>query len=423
MTQAAPPPRSIAWTWGLCLVLFSGTLLNYANRFAFNQNATPIKEAFGLNDETYGGVNSWFAIGFALGGLLFGVLADWLSVRWLFPFVVIAFSAASAACGLVETVLTLSILQFLVALFEAGHWPCSLRTTQRNFKPAMRTLGNSILQSGASVGAVLTPLLVLAIITYRPDQWRWAFFIVGGMGVPWAIAWLLMVREDDLRRPVIQTNESTAGPGDDQELQEIPFWQVFLTRRWWLLLIVVCGINLVWHYIRVWLPIWLVDERGYSEAFLQKFTAVYYIVTFVGAIAAGRLTHSLSHSGWNVHTARMTVFLGCAVLAAFVIPAEFLPRGPLFLGALLCVAFGSLGLFPIYYSLNQEISARHQGKVGGTLAFSTWGLLFFFHDWVGRVLERTPDYKPWIVTAIGLGPLAAYLVLLTCWGRRPGSGS
>ena len=283
----------------------------------------------------------------------------------------------------------------------------------------MRTLGNSILQSGASVGAVLTPLLVLAIITWRPDQWRWAFFIVGGLGVPWAIAWLLMIREDDLRRPVIQTNESTAGPGDDQVLQEIPFWQVFLTRRWWLLLIVVCGINLVWHYIRVWLPIWLVEERGYSLGFLQVFTAVYYLVTFVGALLAGWLTQRLPQRGWNVHSARMTVFLGCAVLASCVIAAEFLPRGPLFLGALLCVAFGSLGLFPIYYSLNQEISARHQGKVGGTLAFSTWGLLFFFHDWVGRVLERTPDYKPWIVTAIGLGPLAAYLVLLTCWGRRP----
>lgn len=409
----------MAWTWGLCAVLFSGTLLNYANRFAFNQNATPIKEAFGLNDQTYGDVNGWFAIGFALGGLLFGVLADWLSVRWLFAFVVLAFSAASAACGIVETVLALSVCQFLVALFEAGHWPCSLRTTQRNFKPAMRTLGNSILQSGASVGAVLTPLLVLAILIHWPEHWRWAFFVVGGLGVPWAIAWLLMVQEEDLRRPVIQTNETGAGPGEDRELQEIPFWQVFVTRRWWLLLFVVCGINLVWHYIRVWLPIWLVEEREYSQEFLQVFTTIYYVLTFAGALFAGWLTQRLSQRGWNVHTARMTVFLGCGLLASFVIPAEFLPRGPLFIGALLCVAFGSLGLFPIYYSLNQEISARHQGKVGGTLAFSTWGLLFFFHRWIGRVLEQTPDYKPWIVTAIGLGPLAAFLVLLTCWGRRP----
>lgn len=409
----------MTWTWGLCLVLFAGTLLNYANRSALNQNAAAIQKAFGLTEESYGEVNSWFAIGFAIGGLVFGVLADWISVRWLFPAIVLAFSIASAACGRVKTFEALSTCQFFVALFEAGHWPCSLRTTQRNFKPAMRTLGNSFLQSGASVGAVLTPLLILAIYWYDPERWRWTFTIVGGLSVPWAIAWLLMVRDADLQRPVIQTNEQAQGAGDERELQEIPFWQVFATRRWWLLLFVVSGINLVWHYMRVWLPIWLVKERGYSEEFLQWFTSIYYVITFLAALGTGYMTQALPRRGWNVHTARMAVFLGCGILTSFVIAAEFLPRGYLFLAALLLVACGSLGLFPIYYSLNQEISAKHQGKVGGTLAFSTWALLFFFHRWVGRVLKEMPELKPWIVLLVGLGPLAAFLVLLAFWGRRP----
>lgn len=418
-TSAATPSRSSAWAWSLCLVLFASTLLNYANRFAFTQNAVPIKSEFGLSDEQYGGINARFAIGFACGGLLFGILADLISVRWLFPAVVLLWSLAGAATGQARTLQQVAWCQFLLALFEAGHWPCALRTTQRTFKPAARTLGNSLLQSGASVGAILTPQLVAAVHAHNPDRWRWSLYAVGALGLPWIVAWLAMVREADVRRPVIQTDETAAGAGEERVLQEIPLWRIFTGKRWWLLLLVVTCINVVWHYIRVWLPLWLEEDHGYSHQFVQHFTSLYYLATFIGAMTAGWATAALSRRGWNVHAARMAVFLVCALLASSVIPAAFLPRGPLLLAALLLVGFGSLGLFPIYYSLNQELSARHQGKVGGALGFSTWGVLFFFHEWVGRVLTRQPEAKPFIVLLVGLGPIVAWILLRLFWSRRP----
>lgn len=412
------PPRSTAWTWTLCLVLLSATLLNYANRLALTQNAGPVMRDFETDKEGYGRINGWFSLGFACGGLLFGALADVISVRLLYPAVVLIWSAACVACGLVRSLEALIACQFFLALFEAGHWPCALRTTQRTFKPAMRTLGNSILQSGASLGAILTPQIIAALYVYDPAQWRWVFFIVGGLSIPWALAWLALVRERDVRRPVFQTDESSAGAGRDQELEEVPFWHIFTLRRWWLLLFVVSCINLVWHYMRVWLPVWLGDERGYSHEFVQHFTSLYYLATFIGALLAGWLTSALPRRGWNVHRARLAVFLGCGLLSAMVIPAAFLPKGNALLACLLLVAFGSLGLFPIYYSLNQEISAKNQGKVGGSLAFSTWGMLYFFHQWVGSVLEQYPEWKPWIVTLVGLGPLVALAALVLFWGQR-----
>jgi ACS family hexuronate transporter-like MFS transporter len=410
--------RSNTWTWTLCVILLGATLLNYANRFALTQNAARAIEAFQTDKAGYGRVNGWFSLGFACGGLLFGVLADVISVRILYPAVMLIWSAASVCCGLVQSLELLIACQFLLALFEAGHWPCALRTTQRTFKPAMRTWGNSLLQSGASLGAILTPQIVAGLYRYDPAQWRWVFFIVGGLSVPWVIAWLATVREADVRRPVIQTDETAAGEGEAREMREVPFWRVFTMRRWWLLLAVVSLINVVWHYIRVWLPLWLGDERGYPDLFVQDFTSVYYAATFVGSLAAGWLTAALPRWGWNVHRARLAVFLVCGLLTAMVIPAAFLPKGNLLLACLLLTGFGSLGLFPIYYSLNQEISARNQGKVGGSLAFSTWGMLYFFHEWVGRVMKETPEIKPLIVTLVGLGPLAAFVVLVLFWGRR-----
>ena len=446
-TAATDAERSQRWTWLVCLVLLTATFLNYANRFAFTQNADRIQQEFQTNEEGYGKIAGYFGLGFAIGGLTFGILADVISVRLLYPAVVVIWSLAGISSGLVSGLVGLGVSQFILGLFEAGHWPCALRTTQRVFKPAQRTMGNSLLQSGASLGAVATPLLVVALLNWNPDNWRYAFFITGGVGLPWVLWWLLTVSEADLRRPVIQTDESSSGSGAERELQEMPFFRIFLTRRWWILLVVVVCINTFWHYIRVWMPLTLIKDHGYTPEFVGYFTSLYYLSTFFGSIACGWLTSRLARTGWNVHRSRLAVFLLFGVLSTLSIPAAFMSRGPLLLASLLVVAFGSLGLFPIYYSLNQELSAKNQGKVGGTLGFSTWGILFFVHPLIGGTVDHYPTIgellsshplfrlaglgetllpfvnaatptRAYLFAAVGLGPLLAFAVLALAWGQR-----
>ncbi len=411
--------RFTAWQVAVCLVLLSATFLNYADRFSFTQNAVRVQEALKLSEAGYGALAGYFGLGFACGGLLFGILADWVSVRKLYPTVVVVWSLANISCGLANNVWAMGVSQFALGLFQAGHWPCALRTTQRAFRPDQRTWANSLLQSGASLGAVATPLAVLALYEWDPSQWRWVFFIMGGLGLPWAIVWLLTVSEADTRRPVIQTDEVSAGLGEQRQLQEVPFFRLFLTRRWWVLLLVVICINTLWHYIRVWMPLMLEKDHGYSPQFTQSFTSVYYAATFFGSLASGWLTLRLAAANWNVHRARLAVFLMFSLLSAMAIPAAFAESGPLLLGLLLAVAFGSLGLFPIYYSLNQELSAKNQGKVGGTLGFSTWVLLAVIHPAIGGWVDADPTIRPWLFATVGFGPLLAFAALALLWGKRP----
>ena len=411
--------RGPIWIWSICALLLCATFLNYSNRYTFTQNEQPIEREFRTDEAGYGLVAGQFALGFAIGGLLFGILADRISIRWLYPIVVLVWSLSGFASGLAGGLVGLLICRALLGLFEAGHWPCALRTTQRLFKPDQRTWANGVLQSGASLGAVATPLLVAALYAWDPSQWRWVFFLVGGLGLPWAIWWLLMVRESDMQRPVIQTDESNPGAGKEQTLQEVPFVRLFQTRRWWLLLIVVICINTLWHYIRVWMPVTLEKDHEYSHQFVNLFTSIYYLSTFVGSLTAGWLTVKLVRSGWNVHRARLAVFFAFGLLSSLSIVAAFAPRGVLLLGCLLAVAFGSLGLFPVYYSLTQELSAKNQGKVGGTLSFATWGILSQVHPLVGRLVKEDPTIRPYLFAAVGLGPLVAFLVLWLFWGQRP----
>ena len=405
----------------LAAVLFCATFILYADRVVVTQNAGPIKDAYGASNEQYGEVNGWFGQGFAFGGLTFGVLADVVPVRWLYPAVVLVWSGFGAASGAASTIEKLTLCQFFMGFFQAGHWSCALRTTQRVFKPAQRVLGNSVLQSGAAIAQILTPLLIVGLLAWNRDQWKLAFFIAGGLGVPWAMAWLLTVRAADLERPVIQTDETSAGTGTERAMEDESFFRALQNPRLWVLLVIVVAINTMWHYVRVWLPLILEDERHYSHEFVQFFTSFYYTATFFGSLASGAAVGWLAGRGWNVHRARVTVFLVCGVLCTLTVPAAFLPAGSLMLGLLLVVAFGSLGLFPVFYSLNQEISAKHQGKVGGLLGFSAWSIMFFVHKGVGRVADQDPKLRPMLFALVGLLPMVAGLVLVLGWGRRKAS--
>ena len=410
--------RSERWGWLVCGILFFATFLNYANRVTFTQNPRQVRATFHADEADFGRAEAMFGWGFAGGGLLFGILADRISIRWLYPLVVSAWSLAGISTGLVETLGAYELSRLLLGLFEAGHWPCALRMTQRTFRPAQRTLGNSILQSGASFGQVLTPLLIVMLIPWDPTHWRLSCLVVGAAGLPWVVLWLCSVRETDVSRPVIQTDEHSAGAGQDQVIQEVPFLSLFTTRRWWLLLAVVVCINTPWHYVRVWMPDTLETDHGYEKKFVDYFTSAYYSATFLGSLCSGWITMRLTRGGWNVQRARLAAFLFFGLLTACSVPAAFASRGPLLLGLLLLVAFGSLGLFPIYYSFAQELSGRNQGKVGGLLGFSTWTLLGIMQWKIGALVKADVSIRPWLLAAVGLLPLVAFAVLALCWGKR-----
>jgi len=205
-----PPPRGASWKWWVCGLLLLATMVNYMDRLTLNQMSKRVMDELGFDERGYGEIESAFAYAFAVGAILAGWMADRWNVRWIYPTALLLWSAAGFATGLVQSFFGLLACRFFLGLSEAGHWPCALRTTQRILPPAERSMGNSILQSGAAVGAILTPLLILAL-PKGPDTWRYPFLIVGGAGVTWVVLWLASVRSADLAS--VHTNPSPAPIG------------------------------------------------------------------------------------------------------------------------------------------------------------------------------------------------------------------
>ncbi len=394
--------RSRAWKWWVCGMLLLASTINYMDRQTLANAAVRISKQLSLSQEQYGGLELGFGWAFAVGSIAFGILADRWSIRWLYPVLVTMWSATGFATGMVRTYEELAVCRVLLGFFEAGHWPCAVKVTQRLLEPSDRSLGNSVLQSGTSIGAIITPLVMRAIMTEEIGTWRLAFQVVGAVGLVWVVAWLLIVRHGDLR-PV------PPKPGGAS------IWAVLSSRRMIALMLIIACINTGWQLLRAWLPKFLQEGRGYSESTALYFNSAFFVATDVGCLGAGALAWWLCRRGFTVHGSRVAVFLVCAVLSSLTLLAAVLPQGMALLATLLVVGAGALGVFPIYHALTQDLSKDHQGKVsgaGGVAAFA----LSPAHSLFGRMVDQSGSFDVGIAIA-GCLPVLAFVVLVILWGR------
>lgn len=404
--------RQGTWRWWICGLLLCASTINYMDRQTLANAAVRITKQFQLSNEQYGNLEMGFGWAFAVGSLVFGFLADAISVRWVYPAVLLLWSVVGFATGLVESYSGLLLCRTLLGFFEAGHWPCAIKTTLKLLEPKDRSMGNSVLQSGTSIGAIITPLLMRFLLTDELDSWRFAFQLVGLIGLVWIVAWFYLVRSGDL------DDTPRTATASESQASLLALRDALVSRKMFAVLIVIALINTSWQILRAWLPKFLQEGRGFTERAALDFNSLFYIATDVGCLAAGFLTLWLVKRGWSVHGSRIGVFGCCAALTALTTLVAILPKGWALGATLLCVGAGLLGLFPIYHALTQDISPAHQGKVTGIASVAAWLFAPPAQKLFGWMVDKTGSYDLGLVIA-GWLPVLALLALVLLWRSNP----
>ncbi len=188
-TAAASGATASRWAWGVCWLMFASTVLNYMDRQAIALVRPQIQREFGIDYEGFGWVLTAFGITYALFQVLAGFVVDRTEVRRIYAGAVGFWSLAAIATAFAPTLGILIALRALLGVGESFNWPAALRVTATILPPKDRSLGNGIFNSGAAVGAVLTPLLVPLLTTWF--GWRPSFLVIGALGFVWVAVWLL----------------------------------------------------------------------------------------------------------------------------------------------------------------------------------------------------------------------------------------
>jgi MFS family permease len=148
--------------WGLCILLFLATTLNYLDRQVLSVLAPTVQAEIHFGNEKLGWLFSVFYITYAVGQMAIGTVLDRTSLRIFYA------SRSSPGlgigrCGAGNRFVSLLVLRGLLGVMEAPNWPSALRILSRALPPKERTLGNGIFTSGTSVGALIAPALSLGI--------------------------------------------------------------------------------------------------------------------------------------------------------------------------------------------------------------------------------------------------------------------
>ena len=150
-------------------------------------------------------------------------------------------------------------------------------------------MGNGVLQSGTSIGAIATPLVMSWLLSNETGSWRLPFQAVGAIGVLWVVAWILAAPRSALSPARIDAREASSR-----------WWHVLLDRRMLIILVVVALINTTWQLLRAWLPKFLQEGRGYEELATLYFNSLWFAATDVGCLGAGAVALWLVRRGQSV---------------------------------------------------------------------------------------------------------------------------
>ncbi len=410
---------SAGWArWGVVGLLFFATTINYMDRVTLGTASVRVTGELGLSNEQYGHLELAFGWAFAAGSFCFGLLADRVRVAWLYPVVLGLWSLMGVLTGWTHDFSGLLVCRALLGFFEAGHWPCAVRTTMAVLSDRERTLGNSVLQAGSSVGAVITPQVMKWLLTEEPGSWRQAFVAVGCVGFVWILPWFLVARGGriEMKRDGTACLEGGDAGGT--------IWAILMGRRFWAVAALITGTQMVWHIYRVWMMKFLQQGRGMPEGEALNFNSLYFASTDAGCLLAGGLSVWLVNRGMTAHGARRRVYLGACVATTASACLPWLDRGWGLLFVLMMVGAGALALFPCYYSFVQDLSERHVGKLTGLLSMWVWAVTSPLHSLFGMLVDRTGSYDAGMVVA-GLMPWVGVFAMRLGWGpvRRRESDS
>jgi MFS family permease len=207
--------------WLILLVAWMGWVFDVADTAIFNLAKVPmLTEMMGAEYAKNGAkidglLLSVFLVGWAIGGLIFGVLADrWGRTRTLVV-TILLYCVFTGLTSLCTNPWQVGVARFLTALGIGGEWAAGAALVAEALPDRARAGAASFIQSAAALGPILAALANLAL---KGKPWQW-LFLAGIFPALLCILIRLGVKEPD------RTTRALAEPRS-------PLKELFATPQW-----------------------------------------------------------------------------------------------------------------------------------------------------------------------------------------------
>ena len=124
-----------------------------------------------------GAVIAITVFGWGAGGLLGGILADYIGRKRSMTLTILAYSLLTGLSALSWDWLSFAVLRFLVGLAIGSEWATGASITAELWPDKARGKGGAFLQCGYPIGSILASAIWVAIGTSGPGAWRYLYLI------------------------------------------------------------------------------------------------------------------------------------------------------------------------------------------------------------------------------------------------------
>jgi sugar phosphate permease len=300
--------------WIIIGLVFLATLINYLDRLTISVLAPVITKELHLSNLQFAWLGTVFLLAYTISQAVSGRLLDRLGTKRGFTFSVTIWSLAAMATAAARSLSSLSVCRFVLGFGEAGNWPGAAKVVAEWFPQRERAFAMAIFNSGAALGAVIgPPVIVFLQLRYG---WQTTFLVTGALGFLWLLLWLAIYEVPARHRWLQPAERRLIEAGQEVEVHAASVsWLTLLTYRevWAIVLARVLCDPTWWLYI-TWLPKYLSDVRGFTLAEIGLYAWVPYLAADAGSLLGGAASGLLIAHGWSVHTARRAVILASAAL-------------------------------------------------------------------------------------------------------------
>lgn len=287
----------------LFVLAITATLLNLVDRQIISVLKPEISRDMGWSDNDYGSLAAWFQGSAAIAFLFTGLAVDRLGVKWANPIGVALWSLAAMAHAFARGFGSFVLCRVALGATEAMGTPAAIKTIAVIFPPSMRSFGYGITNTVGSLGAIIAPLLIPTIALLW--GWRAAFVIGGGLGLVWAMVWLIAAR-----------GVHFAGDRHDgEQASPAPTGSIFVERRTWAIAIAKFLSDATWWLMLFWMPDFFHRSFGLEGLALGTPLAIAYGCSAVGSLIAGTIASRLIRAGRSIEKVRKGSLLVAALLA------------------------------------------------------------------------------------------------------------
>jgi MFS family permease len=418
------------------------SLITYLDRICIMRSRTDIERDLGFSDYQMGWIFGAFTTGYTLFEVLAGYMGDKWGSRRIITRIVLWWSAFTALTGSVvyfsyDTGRTLSLgpwtiplvfdafmlmllVRFLFGAGEAGAYPNLTRVVSDWFPARERASAQGAIWMSARLGGFLAPLVIGRLTVWL--GWRQAFWVLGAVGLAWAMCFFQWFRskpdthpgcnaaERDLiqGRPSLVVGDAPRVQASDQvtlaedRLHSSPSGAVgWLTDRdesqvsvpldrirhegsghaWpgvgrlassltlWAVASAAFWVCFGWYFYITWQPRYLEEVHGYRADGWESevLTGLPFLCGAVGALIGGRLSDRLLPRlgpRWGRSAIGLVGFGAaafCVLGAAFAISAWQVV-------ALLCLAslVNDLAI-PVIWAVSADVGGRFAGTVAAVM--------------------------------------------------------